>query len=292
MAKTTRRCADCKADISNRGNKSIRCKPCQAERKRILERDHPGRSKCLDDDGTCSASRLKRGRCSRHYYTARRDNGWTIPQQPRACAICGTVFTPIRSDAVCCSDKCNWRRQDAARVVDHPERTCPTCGQQYKPKKVNQRFCSIDCNVTPGARNQHRWRIKNRHVLSNHRHLRRERLYGNPESVGVSERDWERLVARYQGRCAYCGVRPDELTMDHVVPAARGGRHSIGNILPACRSCNGAKHALLLIEFKVRRGMVRLRDLIAVEAPTPIGGPDVFAGVRYEQLALPLGIGG
>lgn len=290
MEKATRHCVDCKADISNRGNKSIRCKPCQALRRQILERDHPDRPKCVDDDGTCAPSRLKRGRCSRHYNMVR-NSGGQLRQQPRACVICRVIFTPVRSDAVCCSNKCNWRRQDAARIVDHSERACPTCGQKYKPKKVNQRFCSIDCNVTPDARKQHRWRIRNRHVLSNQRHLRRERLYGNPESVGVSERDWERLVVRYHGRCAYCGVRPDELTMDHVIPAARGGRHSIGNILPACRSCNGGKHALLLIEFKVRRGMVRLRYRVAVEAPAPTGGSDVFAGIRYEQLALPLGVG-
>jgi 5-methylcytosine-specific restriction endonuclease McrA len=140
-----------------------------------------------------------------------------------------------------------------ARRVDHPERPCPTCHIEFKPRKVTQRFCGIECNDSRSAQATHRWQMKNKHAASNARHLRVQRLYGNPESVGVSERDWKRLVARYRGCCAYCGERPDEVTMDHVVPAARGGRHSIGNVLPACGSCNGSKWALFLIEFRVRR---------------------------------------
>lgn len=288
MAKRTRRCLDCKADISNRGNKSIRCKPCQVAFRQQRAKVDSNRSPCLDDDGGCTPTRRIRGRCSKHYYTARRDNGWKIPQQPRACPICGVVFTPVRSDAICCSGRCNWRRQDATRKVDYVERACDNCGKQYKPKKSSQRFCVYDCRETPHTR----WLTGNRHKLSNHRHLRRERLYGNPDSVGVSDRDWRRLVNIYGGRCAYCRAQPDELTMDHVVPASRGGRHAIGNILPACRPCNGSKRAMLLIEFKIRQGMVRLRDRIPVEVAAPFGGSDVFAGVRYEQLVLSLGIGG
>lgn len=41
--------------------------------------------------------------------------------------------------------------------------------------------------------------------------------------------------------------------MDHVVPLSRGGRHSIGNILPACESCNLSKHASYLVEWRRRQ---------------------------------------
>ena len=33
--------------------------------------------------------------------------------------------------------------------------------------------------------------------------------------------EWERVVARYRGCCAYCGVEDGNLTMDHVVPVAK-----------------------------------------------------------------------
>jgi 5-methylcytosine-specific restriction enzyme A len=52
---------------------------------------------------------------------------------------------------------------------------------------------------------------------------------------------WRRRVQR--GICAYCGknVPPEGLTMDHVVPVARGGRSARGNVVAACKDCNTRK---------------------------------------------------
>jgi len=46
-----------------------------------------------------------------------------------------------------------------------------------------------------------------------------------------------------QGICHYCKkkISRTELTMDHVVPIARGGTSTQGNIVPACRDCNRNK---------------------------------------------------
>ena len=46
-----------------------------------------------------------------------------------------------------------------------------------------------------------------------------------------------------RGVCHYCGKKfpPKQLTMDHVVPLARGGQSTKGNIVPACRICNRDK---------------------------------------------------
>lgn len=62
--------------------------------------------------------------------------------------------------------------------------------------------------------------------------------------------DWDRLVARFDGCCAYCGERKD-LTLDHVVPVSRGGRHAAGNFLPACVSCNSSKNDKFLAEWRL-----------------------------------------
>ena len=52
---------------------------------------------------------------------------------------------------------------------------------------------------------------------------------------------WLNLVN--QGICHYCELKfpGGELTMDHVVPLARGGFSTKGNIVPACRACNQQK---------------------------------------------------
>ena len=61
---------------------------------------------------------------------------------------------------------------------------------------------------------------------------------------------WKRRLAK--GRCYYCGrpTSPKELTMDHVVPIARGGKSSKANVVPCCKECNNAKKQLLPIEWE------------------------------------------
>jgi 5-methylcytosine-specific restriction endonuclease McrA len=60
---------------------------------------------------------------------------------------------------------------------------------------------------------------------------------------------WKRRLAK--GLCHYCGrpVAPAELTMDHIVPIARGGRSTKGNVVPACKACNNQKKLLLPMEW-------------------------------------------
>ncbi|NLL84240.1 MAG: HNH endonuclease [Lentisphaerae bacterium] len=55
---------------------------------------------------------------------------------------------------------------------------------------------------------------------------------------------WRQECAR--GVCHYCGksFQPDQLTMDHVVPVARGGKSVKGNVVPACQGCNKSKSVL------------------------------------------------
>ncbi len=55
---------------------------------------------------------------------------------------------------------------------------------------------------------------------------------------------WQRRLQK--GVCAYCGrqVGAKALTMDHVVPVARGGRSVRGNVVPSCKECNNRKKLL------------------------------------------------
>ena len=46
-----------------------------------------------------------------------------------------------------------------------------------------------------------------------------------------------------RGLCHHCGKKfsPEKLTMDHLVPLARGGTSAKGNIVCSCRACNQDK---------------------------------------------------
>ena len=51
---------------------------------------------------------------------------------------------------------------------------------------------------------------------------------------------WSALVDAWGG-CAYCGASDRPLQKDCVMALSRGGRYTLDNIVPACRSCNASK---------------------------------------------------
>lgn len=61
---------------------------------------------------------------------------------------------------------------------------------------------------------------------------------------------WKRRLAK--GICHYCHRHAPaaELTMDHIVPVARGGRSTRGNLVAACKTCNSKKKQLLPMEWQ------------------------------------------
>ncbi len=61
---------------------------------------------------------------------------------------------------------------------------------------------------------------------------------------------WKRR--RSSGICHYCGrkFKATELTMDHLIPLARGGRSIHANVVPACKDCNNKKKYLLPMEWE------------------------------------------
>jgi len=56
----------------------------------------------------------------------------------------------------------------------------------------------------------------------------------------LSPLQWSALKAAWGG-CAYCGAADKPLQRDCVLAISRGGRYTLDNIVPACRSCNASK---------------------------------------------------
>lgn len=65
---------------------------------------------------------------------------------------------------------------------------------------------------------------------------------------------WKRRLAR--GICHYCRkpFPPKELTMDHIVPIALGGKSTRGNVVPCCKACNIRKKSTLLMDWEESGG--------------------------------------
>lgn len=71
-------------------------------------------------------------------------------------------------------------------------------------------------------------------------HIRRERERARALRASPW---WKAQLAK--GECHYCHKHfpPDKLTMDHIIPVARGGTSTKGNVVPACFACNQSKAA-------------------------------------------------
>lgn len=91
------------------------------------------------------------------------------------------------------------------------------------------------------------WRLANPEKHNEAGQKRRARQKANGV-FSISQKELKRL---YSSVCFYCGAI-EPITLDHVVPIALGGRHSIGNIVPACRPCNTSKKDRLLITWLKR----------------------------------------
>lgn len=56
----------------------------------------------------------------------------------------------------------------------------------------------------------------------------------------LTDAQWAALT-RAWGGCAYCGMADAPLQRDCVLALSRGGRYTLTNVVPACRSCNTSK---------------------------------------------------
>ena len=71
----------------------------------------------------------------------------------------------------------------------------------------------------------------------------------NCQTFFVSKKEIKRL---YGQPCYACGSK-DNIQIDHIIPLARGGNHSIGNLMPLCRSCNCSKNDLFFMQWRIKK---------------------------------------
>ena len=113
----------------------------------------------------------------------------------------------------------------------------------------------------------------------------------------LSDDQWTSLKVAWGG-CAYCGATDKPLQRDCVLAISRGGRYTLENVVPACRSCNTSKCNeevtgwLRRRRFDERAFLLRhLQIQTALSAQCPAGteappGPDQFTE-SYESSGAP-----
>lgn len=78
-----------------------------------------------------------------------------------------------------------------------------------------------------GTRRRARYAKRRRRRMARHAH-------------DLSDQQWEALQSAWGG-CAYCGDEPGTYQRDTVLAISRGGRYTLDNVVPSCRSCNASK---------------------------------------------------
>lgn len=78
----------------------------------------------------------------------------------------------------------------------------------------------------------------NSYIFADEEHIKRERAKAREAR---KSRWWQQKTA--SGLCYYCQKKFSfkDLTMDHIVPLARGGTTTPGNVVAACKECNKKK---------------------------------------------------
>lgn len=113
-------------------------------------------------------------------------------------------------------------------------RSCVCCQAPFLTRHVNADTCSRQCRKRQDQR-----LLRRRYGSTN--------LRARVKRAGQEYRpvDRDAIIRRDNGICQLCGQRcsgtfpsPRSLTLDHVVPLAKGGAHSPENLQVACFECN------------------------------------------------------
>lgn len=135
-----------------------------------------------------------------------------------------------KSKAAHAADPVAWNERNKAGYHKHKETRLPAV-KAYRDANIDR------VRAHNRARNKRRY-LENpaeRKVYSHRRRARMKNLNKN-----FTAQEWRDLCTQYNHTCLCCGKQEPEikLSVDHVVPIARGGSNEITNIQPLCLTCN------------------------------------------------------
>lgn len=147
------------------------------------------------------------------------------------CRVCGKEYQPTNGRQKYCTDcghaAVNIRHAKWCKTNREKANTRQTKWNKANPEKVKA------CEA--------KWQKANSQKNAVYHNKRRALKYANtPISELLTSTEWLASLADAHGHCHYCD-KEAKLTLDHVIPLSKGGKHSKDNVVPACQHCNSSK---------------------------------------------------
>lgn len=194
----------------------------------------------------------------------------------KRCNKCGKIklFTEFSNDgkkSVCRMCIAEYSREwyaanierEREKRLDYREKNIDSArerGREYSAEhkeqnKLNMRRWRIE-NLEKDRERTREWKNKNREKVNERDRARRKcnlekdkiksanrraKIKGNGGKI--TKQEWDELKNKYGNKCLVPGCNCTNLEMDHVIPIALGGIHTIENIQPLCAHHNREKSA-------------------------------------------------
>jgi 5-methylcytosine-specific restriction endonuclease McrA len=144
-----------------------------------------------------------------------------------------------------------WRKRNVDKMREANRRQYANNPQHRQSVKNAWR----EANVDKIKAFQKKYRLNHLPKMAEKQHKRRAKMRSN----GVYQISEKELIKLYSFPCIACGTT-DRVTIDHIIPIARGGTHSIGNLQSLCLKCNSSKNHRTMSEWKFQVLLKRNQD--------------------------------
>lgn len=167
------------------------------------------------------------------------------PPHERICTHCMKTFYAQKPRAVFCSSECHQK----GSVIVRAEIACANCGKKFKrlPNAIKNRkynFCSSWCAGDYASKGLGPWA--------------RGKNYKPKKTNKIPKPLRWKVLHRDDFTCVYCGRSPEThgviLHVDHIDPAATGGKPIAINLNTSCEDCNVGKADIQYESNELPRG--------------------------------------
>jgi 5-methylcytosine-specific restriction endonuclease McrA len=205
-------------------------KRCDRERHRERRLEQPDLKERERKAALCRyyAHRLECNVASRSYY-------WKNRNRLMGDHKCWKMANPDKVKAYNEANRAKTAERSRAWALANPERV------------VSNRVTWLAANRERHAKTRLAWERSHLDKCRLKCEKRRALKYANtPLDEMLTSAEWLAILAQHDGHCAYCGKKTERLTLDHVIPLSKGGKHSKDNVMPACLHCNVTKGTRIL----------------------------------------------